>query len=149
VGDRWRLGFIALTAVVVVLAIGSAVYSSATPKPTPSEALYTSHAMQSPSPRPAVTPQPATPTPIATGTPTPSPTFTPVATGTPTPSPTFTSYVVQPGETLNSIADRFGVTLQAVLFANPSITDANRIEAGQVILIPPPEWAPSPSPRSS
>jgi LysM repeat protein len=137
-GDRWRIGYIALTAVVVVLAIGSAVYSATKPIPTPSEALYTPYAIVSPSPKPAVTRQPATPMPIETRTAAPSPTPTPVATSTLTPSPTFTSYVVKQGDTLSSIASAYGVTVQAILAANPEITDPNRISVGQVILIPPP-----------
>jgi LysM repeat protein len=59
------------------------------------------------------------------------------------------SYVVKPGETLSSIARKFGVTLQALLAANPDITDPARVRDGQTILIPPPAWEPSPSPSSS
>ena len=73
-------------------------------------------------------------------------TSTPVPTRTPRPSPTFTSYVVKTGETLGAIARKFGVTVQAILAANPDITDSSQIKAGQIILIPPPGWAPSPSP---
>ena len=56
------------------------------------------------------------------------------------------SYVVQTGETMSSIARRFGVTLQALLAANPDITDPAKVKAGQTILIPPPGWAPGSSP---
>lgn len=45
-------------------------------------------------------------------------------------------YIVKPGDTLNKIAARFGITLTALLNANPSITNANRIEAGQQIRLP-------------
>jgi hypothetical protein len=41
------------------------------------------------------------------------------------------------------------VTVQAILAANPEITDKTYIKAGQTILIPPPGWAPNPSPSSS
>src|ERR1035437_8085034 len=145
-GERFRMGFIALTAVVVALAIASAILSYARPAPSHGEALNTPSASPSPSPspRPTSTLQPPTPTPVATNT--PVPTDTPVATNTPTPSPTFTSYVVKAGETLAAIAHRFGVTLQAILATNPDITDPKYVKAGQTILIPPPGRAPNPSP---
>jgi hypothetical protein len=41
------------------------------------------------------------------------------------------------------------VTVQAILAANPDITDPTQIQAGQTILVPPPGWAPSPSPSGS
>jgi LysM repeat protein len=72
-------------------------------------------------------------------TPTPTPTTTPVTptpTPTSTPSGTTTTYVVQPGDTLTRIAQRFGTTVQALLAANPQITNPNLIYAGQVIEIP-------------
>ena len=46
-----------------------------------------------------------------------------------------TPYVVQPGEGLADIAQRFGVSWPAIVQAN-NITDPNLIEAGQVIIIP-------------
>ena len=45
-------------------------------------------------------------------------------------------YTVQQGDTLFSIAQRFGVSLQALIAANPQITDPNVIVPGQVICIP-------------
>src|SRR5262245_54945763 len=46
-----------------------------------------------------------------------------------------TTYVVRPGDTLFSIAVRFGVSMQAIMQAN-GITNADRIFAGQVLRIP-------------
>jgi tyrosinase len=46
------------------------------------------------------------------------------------------TYVVQPGDTLSGIAQRFGVSLAALEAANPQIKDPNRIFPGQVIHIP-------------
>ncbi|HEX2979736.1 MAG TPA: LysM peptidoglycan-binding domain-containing protein [Anaerolineaceae bacterium] len=46
------------------------------------------------------------------------------------------TYIVQPGDTLNKIAVRFKVTVDSILKANPSITNANRIESGQQIKLP-------------
>lgn len=56
--------------------------------------------------------------------------------------------MVQAGETLSAIANRFGVTLRALVAANPGITDPKTVKAGQTIFIPPQGWAPSPSPSS-
>ncbi len=46
-----------------------------------------------------------------------------------------TVYTIQPGDTLFAIAQRFGVTLQALFAANPGI-DPLRLQAGQTICIP-------------
>jgi LysM repeat protein len=81
-------------------------------------------------------------------TPPPTPTSAP-ATGTPRPNTTFTPYRVEAGESLRIIATRFKVTIDAILAANPNITDPSYVQAGDTILIPPPGWVPSPSPSSS
>lgn len=47
-------------------------------------------------------------------------------------------YTVQPGDRLSTIAGRFGITTQAILAANPQITDPNLISSGQVIKLPHP-----------
>ncbi|HUH96885.1 MAG TPA: peptidoglycan DD-metalloendopeptidase family protein [Anaerolineales bacterium] len=57
---------------------------------------------------------------------------TPPATSAPATGPT---YIIQPGDTLSSIADRFNVSLTDLLAAN-SITDPNTIQAGQPLVIP-------------
>ncbi|MCI0583237.1 MAG: LysM peptidoglycan-binding domain-containing protein [Chloroflexi bacterium] len=58
-------------------------------------------------------------------------------TPTPSPAPTVTIYVVQDGDNLQKIADRFGVTLAALLEANrDTITDPDVIDIGQEIIIP-------------
>lgn len=56
-------------------------------------------------------------------------------------------YGVQRGDTLFLIAQRFGVTLQALVAANPQITDPNVITATQVICVPVPVTAPPPVPQ--
>lgn len=45
------------------------------------------------------------------------------------------TYTVQPGDTLQSIAQRFNVSLDALLIRN-NIIDPNRIRSGQVLVIP-------------
>ena len=143
-GERWRMVYIALTAVVVGLAIASAILSAGRPKSPQAEALYTPSATASHST--ARTPTPTlTPDPTPTLTTDPTPTLTPDPTPTLTPGPTFTTYVVQAGETLSAIAGRFGVTIPAILAANPKITDPALIVAGQRILIPPRGWTPAPT----
>ena len=49
-----------------------------------------------------------------------------------------TSYTVQPGETLGGIAKSRGVTPGYLQQYNPTITDPNRIRAGQNIVVPTP-----------
>jgi LysM repeat protein len=53
----------------------------------------------------------------------------------PTPTTTTTTYTVQRGETLASIAQKFGVTWPAIVRAN-NISNPNLVNAGQVIIIP-------------
>ncbi len=82
---------------------------------------------------PATTPAPAripaaTPAPTAPDGPTPTP--------LPTSDSTNTYVRVQPGDTLSEIAERYGLTLDLVLAANPQVADANVIRVGQVIGIP-------------
>ncbi len=47
-------------------------------------------------------------------------------------------YTVIPGDGLASIADRFGLTVRAILDANPAIKDPNAVYSGQVIRLPEP-----------
>ena len=53
-------------------------------------------------------------------------------------------YTIQPGDTFFQIAQRLGLSLQALVAANPGI-DPNRLQVGQVICIPVPV-VPPPSP---
>lgn len=66
-------------------------------------------------------------------------TATPVATSTlePEPSSTPVTYVVQQGDRLIDIGESFGVTVDAIVQAN-GIADPNRIQAGDVLVIPTP-----------
>jgi LysM repeat protein len=107
-----------------------------TPKPTPTPTV---------SPKPTVSPT-ATPKPTATATPKPSatvsptPTVTPRPTATPTPTPTSSaavtvSYRVLAGDTLGSIARKFGVTTTALQTLN-KISDPRLLQVGQLLRIP-------------
>jgi LysM repeat protein len=70
--------------------------------------------------------------------PTPLPPPSSVASPTSLPDPTARTYTVRLNDTLNRIAQRFGLTVGQLLTANPEITDPNLLRVGQVIVIPPP-----------
>lgn len=60
-------------------------------------------------------------------------------------------HTVQRGEYLALIARNYGTTVQQILWANPQITNPNRIYTGQVIFVPfgtqpPPPQPPPPQP---
>ncbi len=81
------------------------------------------------------------PTPAATVGPTPTVTIAPTPTREPSPTvapkPTPRTYVVRSGDTLFSIAAKFGVTVESIKTLN-KIKDANLIQVGQRLKIPPP-----------
>jgi LysM repeat protein len=105
--------------------------SSATPGPGTASAS-TDAATLPPIVLPTAIPSPtASPTPAATPVPTPAPALQP----TPTPAPTAQqTYVVVSGDTLGSIAARFGTSVQALRDANGLTSDI--INIGQVLVIP-------------
>ncbi len=75
----------------------------------------------------------------STASPTTLPLITTVATTTPTtaaPPTTQPSYVVQQGDSLSVIAQRFAVDVKVLADFN-GITDVNSIQVGQTIAIPP------------
>lgn len=57
--------------------------------------------------------------------------------------PACSLYTVRPGDLLSSIAFRFGIEVDAILIANPQITNPNAIFSGQVLRLP---WPAQPSP---
>jgi LysM repeat protein len=70
--------------------------------------------------------QPDTPEPAATETPLPTPEDTP--------EPTTITYEVRPGDTLSTIADKFGTEIQRIREMNLLTTDA--LQVGQVLRMP-------------
>lgn len=65
---------------------------------------------------------------VASGTPAPP---------TPTPGPTQQVYLVQAGDTMSRIANRFGVPLQTLIDANrETIPNPDVLQIGQEVLIP-------------
>ena len=135
---------LALVALIVAAACGG----DGPGQPTPTVSPSPSHTATA-SPSPTSTGEPtASPSP----TPTPTPTVEPTATATPSPSPTPTPppagfyYTVQQGDTLYSIAQRYGTTVAAIVTAN-GIADPSRIYVGQVLFIP--GAGPQPSPTAT
>ncbi len=74
-----------------------------------------------------------TPTPTETLTPSVTPTFAP--TETPTPAGP-TTYIVEVGDNLTSIAEKFGVEVLLIMSAN-NLASADQIFVGQTLIIPP------------
>ncbi len=101
--------------------------------PTPSPTVK-----PSPTPTPTEVAKPPTPTPTEKAPPPPPPTETPTPTPAPSPTPTpvagFT-YTVRWGDTLFSLARRFGTTVEAIAEAN-KLPDPRKIRAGQQLIIP-------------
>ncbi|MBB6177972.1 MULTISPECIES: LysM peptidoglycan-binding domain-containing protein [Anoxybacillus] len=67
--------------------------------------------------------------------PTPAPTMTQTSVPTSTTSAS-KSYIVQPGDTLSTIAKKFNVTVNDLLALNPNITNVDFIRVGQTINVP-------------
>jgi LysM repeat protein len=108
--------------------LGSLVTGAASPTPTPTRSLvatFTATATNTATSTP-------TDTPVATDTPPPTPTGT--STPTASPTPPYTTYVVQAGDTLSSIASRFGVSTQAIMDANGLTSTI--INVGTTLTIP-------------
>jgi peptidoglycan/xylan/chitin deacetylase (PgdA/CDA1 family)/LysM repeat protein len=113
-----------LSALLVLILAGiSCGGGGDTPSPTNS-------ATTSGSPTATATPGSSSATPAAG-----SPTDTPPPREEPTISPAQQTYTVQAGDTLYSIAARFGTTVEAVAQAN-GISDPTHINVGQVLVIP-------------
>ena len=123
---------VAGTAIVAgsLAATGATGAASATSTPTATPVL-----MAQPTTRPTETPaQSPSVTPVESATPEPTP--PPTASPRPaTPAPTQRTYVVQEGDTLAAIAQRFGVSVSAIQAAN-DIEDPNEIIIGDVLVIP-------------
>lgn len=85
-------------------------------------------------------PEDVTPEVLAESEIAPTPTAVPVVV-----EPEELTYTVEAGDLLGSIAQRFGLTLDELLAANPQIADPNTIQVGDVVTIPeaPDEAAPA------
>ena len=81
------------------------------------------------------TPNPATAVPSKLATPTQTPNMIPILTRILLPTPTIFTYTVVAGDTLSSIAKRNGVSLEALLAANPGISPT-ALSLGTKLVIP-------------
>jgi LysM repeat protein len=126
-----------VVAAIGVVAIGSGAAAGligglgGSPGPSPSTSAASTATA---SPTPTEAPASVSPTPPATPVPTPAPTPAPTVAPTPAPTPAPQTYVVQPGDTLTLIAQRFGTTVEALQQANGIQGDI--INVGQVLIIP-------------
>ncbi len=161
-GRRWRAALAGL--VLVAMALGLAVtLGNAGGQAQPEQTAPAASAV----PRQAVAQlQPASPTAVAVPPATPNATPQPVATtptaateadpvadglapaatapaevATPTPEPAqplaATTYTVQEGDTLSDIAERFGVSADAIVWANDGVDSPDFLAVGQQLIVPP------------
>lgn len=87
----------------------------------------------------------ATPSPLPTATPTPEPTATLTSAPTPTAAPSGrVTYKVKSGDTLSSIATKYGISWQALAEAN-KLTSKSTLRIGQELVIPVPGSQPAPA----
>ncbi len=133
---------------LVALAIGGAAsctrekpgpkpraYEIPTASPTPTLKATATPMPTKRAPTPTPTAKPPTPTPtVEAATPTPAPTPAPMLTPTAIPAAGF-PYTVRWGDTLFSIAQRFGTTVEAIARLN-NISDPDTLFAGQQLTIP-------------
>ena len=96
--------------------------------------LYVTATIASVPSREPTLPNPFKPTPTPSG-----PTATPIQ---PTPNPTYppvtqtTTYSVQNGDTLATIAQAYGTTVDQITALNPGVSDTSIINVGQVLTLP-------------
>lgn len=58
------------------------------------------------------------------------------------PAQEYAQYVVQPGDTLENIAQRLGVSVDDILKANPGLSAGQQLQPGQILVIPMPRQPP-------
>ena len=106
-------------------------YPTLAPILTPTAAPSATHVIT----EPITATLPITATPLPPATITPVPTLTPTSTPAPTPTGRIVVHVVKRGETLDVIAQLYGVTVVAIVRAN-EISNPNLIYTGQKLNIP-------------
>lgn len=137
---------IAFAVIVLARFQSSGGGAQVTPSPsTPASQLVSASAVVTPpspspvvTPSPNVSPSPSSSAPLPSPSPTASPTVRPTkppATPSPTPPVGTRTYTVKFGDSLSSIAHRFGVTVASIQALN-GIQDPSLIHPGQVLQIP-------------
>ena len=137
VGRRGGIAVVAAGGALLAIGAAAAIAGGFGLLDDPTAPVADASPTSTPRPTPTERPQ-ATPTATPADTPTPTPTATAVATVPVTPAPTAvpaSTYVVEQGDTLAAIAQRFGVSVAALQAVN-EIEDPNQIVIGQVLVIP-------------
>jgi LysM repeat protein len=138
--QKWpKIIFWGFVLVIIIAAAGLIFWFASGQEPALSLSLFAS---QTPTATLTNTPTPVTPTSTPTQTPTEiPPTDTPTITLTPTHSGPFI-YTVEEGDTLISIAERFGIEIMVLIEANRERLELDPenpiIRVGDELLIPPP-----------
>jgi LysM repeat protein len=101
------------------------------PAPAPTEGPTDTPAAEEEAPtEPPVVEEVPTDTPVPPPPPTEAPPLE-----TPTTQSLGSTYIVEPGDSIASIAQRFGYTVETLIAANPTI-DPNNLTPGQVLILP-------------
>jgi LysM repeat protein len=138
--QKWpKIIFWGFVIIIILVAGGLIFWFASDQKPPIPLSLFAS---ETPTPTLTFTPSPVPPSSTPTETPTDlPPTDTPTITPTPTPSGPFI-YSVEEGDTLYTIAERFGVEIMVLIEANSErlgLDPANPIiKVGDELLVPPP-----------
>jgi LysM repeat protein len=129
-------GILTAIAVIAILALGVAavlflpgLLSKGKPPTTPAASAVVATARPS-------SPASANASPVASTAVSLSPTVAPTTAASVGPVASQRLYKIKAGDSLARIANRFGLSIQDILAANPDITNPNAILVGQVIVIP-------------
>lgn len=127
----WLVGGVFVMLVAVAAGLATAyVVATFRAAPPPQSALVTPRPIPTPTPTPSPSPEP-------TPSPTVEPTVSPTVEPSPTPGPSPLVHIVSRGESLSTIATRYGTTIEAIIELN-QLANPNLIVPNQRLLIPPP-----------
>jgi LysM repeat protein len=115
-----------VSVILVMMLAGCGGGPPATASPSPGESTEPTLPLETPVPA-EITPEPVDEV-------TPEPEETPEVID----EPEVTVYVVKKGDTLYAIAKDNGITLKALMDANPEVTDPKKLRVGQKLKIPAP-----------
>ncbi len=127
-GQLLLIGLMAVAFLVLIVARTAPSTPGAAGASASAVAVASQQPTASPSPRPSATPAPS-------GSAAPEPTATPKPTPSATPAANRAHYRVKSGDTLLTIAAKFGTTIRVLKRLN-DITDPRLIHPGQVLIVP-------------